>query len=235
MALYPSPLTGLSAQPVVFPVTVSIASQQLVRFCQPLSQICRVRKLASSHLCMLARLTISKVAALSQVMRVLAKQGTIQRQPLGRLDHLRALSGHNAPAASQVARRPTCTMWGSARGQCSVQCRARSSSIGPNGGEDPDDGIAGSDGSSGGPKLSEDEPGVQRQEDDSRPAEARPDIAAAAAAASRDDTDAGAAEQPSEAPGLLRPLLTYREVLFEQSFSGIPQLPWHRKGLPCSC
>ena len=173
---------------------------------------------SSSHRCMLAQQSLPRVAALSHVMRLVARQCSAQRQPLSRRDCLRGLSTHTAAATTQAARRPVLTIWATARAQCGVQCRSSSSDNGPiSSSRSLDEGAADGDSGSGALKLSESEPGVERQEDDFRPAEARPSIAAAAAAASRDDTEAGAAEQPSEATGPLRPLSTYREVLADSS------------------
>ena len=174
-------------------------------------------RLPSSHRWMLAQQSFSKVAALSHVMRLLARQCSVQRQPHSRRDCLRGFSSHNAAGSSQAARRPAFMIWAPARGQCRLQCRSSSTDRGSSSTNSNDQGGADSDGGSGAPQLSESEPGVQRQEDETRPAEARISIAAAAAAASRDDTDVGAAEQHSEAPGPMRPLSTYREVLVESS------------------
>ncbi len=109
-----------------------------------------------------------------------------------------------------------------ARSACAVQCRASSTdngdsngdgeSKGPSSGVSSDDGKPVSSAGDGSPELSESEPGVQRQEDASRPADARPDIAAAAASASEDDTDGAEAGQGT-GTSLLRPLSTYREVI----------------------
>ena len=146
---------------------------------------------------------------------LLARSRGLAGQSATGRDSLRVPCSHAAPAAHR-ARQLLAAPWvQTPRKPCVIQCRSGSTDNGINGGSSKPAG--GGDGGktdstdSETPELSESEPGVERQEDASRPAEARPSISAAAASASN-DTD-GAAAGPDTGSSLLRPLSTYREVM----------------------